>query len=195
MFARSYKQDTVTRREFYSNFKKGINYFKGKISEFTTNKILRLFLPRSAVVLSSVVLKVSPYSTIEIDHIVLSRSGIYLIEEKNWRGIYYCGPDMWYIKTGHNMFRPVKSPVVQHERHYRLFIKWLVKNGFGEFANFVKPVLFLNKMNIFHTEYITMSFYRFPFLFLIDFYDEYFTQKERLPEEIITRIVGKITTS
>ncbi len=195
MLARTYKQDTLLKREFYSKFNRDEKYIRGKLSELASNRIFRFFLPRSAVVLSNIVLPAGKNSVIEIDHVIISRVRIYIIEEKNWRGTYYCGPDLWYIRTGYNTFKPIKSPEKQHERHYRFFIKWMIKNGFGEYIDMVKPVLLLNRMEFYHSEYIKMSFYKYPFLLLFDIYDDYFIEKKRIPMEIINKIAEKLAST
>ncbi|SDF64219.1 Nuclease-related domain-containing protein [Thermoanaerobacter thermohydrosulfuricus] len=195
MLARTYRQNGPLRREFYSKFNKDEKYFKGKLSELASNRIFRFFLPRSAVVMSNIVLPAGKNSVIEIDHIIISKTGIYIIEEKNWRGTYYCGPDSWYVMTGYNKFKPIKSPEKQHERHYRFFIKWMIKNGFGQYIDMVKPTLLLNRMEFYHSGYIKMNFYRFPFLLLFDIYDDYFTEKKRIPKEVIDKIAQKLAST
>lgn len=195
MLARVYKQNTPLRREFYSRFNMDGKYINGKLSELVSNRIFRFFLPRSTVVLNSVVLSVEKVGIIEIDHIIISKVGIYIIEEKNWKGTYYCGPDTWYVRTGYNTLKPVKNPEKQHERHYRLFINWMIRNGFGEYVDMVKPSLLLNRMELFLTEHIKMNFYKYPLLMLFDIYDDYFIEKKRIPKEVIDEIAQKLVSS
>ncbi len=56
----------------------------------------------------------------EIDHIVITRGGIFVIETKNWSGIIKGNPneETWMqIKPNRDQQKKVKNPILQNEKH------------------------------------------------------------------------------
>lgn len=84
----------------YFNLRKSVNkysktepatdltQYKGKIGESQVHNIL-MNLPDDFIILDDVVLLTNNGTTSQIDHIVVSKYGIFAIETKNYRGIIY----------------------------------------------------------------------------------------------------------
>lgn len=193
MFSNIVYQRTELKKNFFSGFAKDINYFKGKTAEAKTAVILKLFLPHNDILINNVVLEPVKGQIIEIDHVILSKRGIYLIEEKNWHGIYYCDKEKWYLLKGHNQFIPVKSPEKQHERHYKLFTEWLIKNGFSDVVSEVTPILLIHNAMLFDSKNISMTFFKNAFMFLLYFYEpDFWGKKKKIEQNVIDKIAEKI---
>lgn len=62
---------------------------KGAIGEFTVNLCYRLFLPRNEYILHKNVIIVEDGKTRQIDHLLVSRYGIFVVETKNYSGKIY----------------------------------------------------------------------------------------------------------
>ncbi len=58
------------------------------------------------------------YST-NIDHILICKGGIFVIETKSNKGVVFCdvNQDQWYAKKENNDYKTLKNPIKQNEGH------------------------------------------------------------------------------
>lgn len=79
----------------------------------------------------------------EVDRLIVSPSGVFLIEVKNWKGSFAAYRDNWKRREGSNWIPLQKSPTKQSLYHQRCFYKWirpLVPNLPRDFVH--APVVF-----------------------------------------------------
>lgn len=67
-------------------------WFKGMIGEWFINLSLRLFLDKQEYHLLKDVTLPTPQGTTQIDHVLVSRFGVFVIETKNIKGWIFCNP-------------------------------------------------------------------------------------------------------
>lgn len=129
-------------------FNNKVNQVKGDIGEVFIKFILsnsRLLNRLETIIVNDAVLEVAENQFIQVDHIIISENGIFLIETKNWRGAYTGYRDKWRVKTSAG-WEECKSPTKQHQRHQHLFKKWINENGKfdGFIDNYIYPVVVIN---------------------------------------------------
>jgi hypothetical protein len=61
----------------------------------------------------------------EVDRLIVSPSGVFLIEVKNWKGSFAAYRDNWKRREGNNWIPLQKSPTKQSLYHQRCFYKWI----------------------------------------------------------------------
>lgn len=95
-------------------------WFKGKLGEFIVNAGLRLFLSKSTYHIVRNVTLPTEDGTTQIDHIIVSRRGIFVIETKNMNGAIYGGEHQpqWTQAFGRNKYR-FQNPLHQNYKHTR----------------------------------------------------------------------------
>ena len=113
--------------------------WKGKISESLVNHKLES-LTEEYVVMNNVLLKSNGYST-QIDHLVVSPYGVFVIETKGYKGwiMGHENSEYWtqvVFRSKHKFY----SPIRQNEGHIR-FIRRLLKN---DSIKFIPIVVFNN---------------------------------------------------
>lgn len=99
----------------YVNYKKWI----GKAGEFWVKRELKK-LPKDYFIINDVMVKTSDNKTHQIDHIIVSKYGIFVIETKQYNG-YIKGNDYdkrWLIKNGNKRFY-VNNPLHQNYGHVK----------------------------------------------------------------------------
>lgn len=74
--------------EFNTTLNTDLSQYKGKVGEAQVHDIL-MNLPDDFIILDDVVLLTNNRTTSQIDHIVVSKYGIFAIETKNYRGTIY----------------------------------------------------------------------------------------------------------
>jgi len=102
---------------------------------------LWLWLPKQWVVINDLVLEPEREEFVQIDHVVIGTSGVYLIETKNWDGAFKAYKDNWQRKQGSGWVR-CESPTRQNQRHLRLFEKWVESTLPGLFPSQAEEWLF-----------------------------------------------------
>lgn len=85
--------------------------WKGKIGEYKVNRKLNK-LPKDYVLLKDILLESSKGKTAQIDHIVVSPKGVFVIETKNYKGLIYGDHKERYWtqvidKNTYNFYNPV----------------------------------------------------------------------------------------
>jgi restriction system protein len=105
-------------------------WFKGVYGEFKVNFFIKLFLPASSYHLIKDVTIPSGKGSTQIDHILVSRYGVFVIETKNMAGRIFGGEydNLWMqvlYKHKHNFQNPIK----QNDGHVRALKKLIdIKN-------------------------------------------------------------------
>lgn len=106
---------------FYLKFK--LPTIKGKIGERSVATILS-FLPKDEyVVLNDLMFKNGEYTT-QIDHIVVSVYGIFVIETKNYKGWIFGNEntDYWTQNIWGNKY-PMYNPIIQNRNHISFLLR------------------------------------------------------------------------
>ncbi|WP_202707628.1 nuclease-related domain-containing protein [Sporosalibacterium faouarense] len=98
---------------------------QGHLGEFRVRLFLLLFLSRKYTVINNVCIEVNPNDFIQIDHLVIGRNGIFVVETKSWRGNYHCDKDSWNYVDDYSKRKAVANPIYQQERHLSLIKTYL----------------------------------------------------------------------
>ncbi|MBI9019096.1 MAG: NERD domain-containing protein [Phycisphaerae bacterium] len=79
-------------------------WFKGKAGEVMVGGFTRLLLPEEYIMINNIMLPRNdkPELTTQIDHIIVSRYGLFVLETKNYRGKIYASPNakVWTYYPG-----------------------------------------------------------------------------------------------
>lgn len=117
---------------------------KGKIGEGVVSFILKS-LPDEYFLFNNVYLKINNKSA-QIDHVVISEYGIFVIETKNYKGWIFGSEDSEYwTKNMYGRKYRFYNPIKQNETHVRILQKIL---GVSKDA-FFPIVVFLNRVSLF----------------------------------------------
>src|SRR5690554_1005027 len=93
-------------------------WFKGVMGEFIVNLLLRLFLPKANYHLIKNATLPTDDGTTQIDHIVVSRYGIFVIETKNMKGWIFgtANQAQWTQKIFKQSYK-FQNPLHKHYKH------------------------------------------------------------------------------
>jgi restriction system protein len=93
-------------------------WFKGVIGEFQVNLLLRLFLSKEKYHLIKNVTLPTEDGTTQIDHIIVSKSGVFVIETKNMKGWIFGSPNQkqWTQKIFKHT-KKFQNPLHQNYKH------------------------------------------------------------------------------
>jgi hypothetical protein len=122
-----------------------LKFSKGKIGEEKVAVLLKL-LPKEYVVLNNLIIS-NGKSTAQIDHVVVSPYGIFVIETKNYKGWIY-GKD-YYKQWTQNIFGrkyEFYNTVKQNETHIKALRKLLYQ--FGSIP-YISIIAFSSKASLF----------------------------------------------
>lgn len=95
-------------------------WFKGITGEFFVNSAARLFLPKSEYHLIKDVTLRTVYGTTQIDHIIVSRYGVFVIETKNMKGWIFGSVNQktWTQKIYKHTSK-FQNPLHQNHKHVK----------------------------------------------------------------------------
>ena len=95
-------------------------WFKGIFGEFQVNLATRLSLPRAEYHLIRNVTLPSGNGTTQIDHIIVSRYGVFVVETKNMKGWIFGNPDQktWTQKI-YKHSNKFQNPLHQNYKHVK----------------------------------------------------------------------------
>ena len=115
-------------------------HFKGAWGEFKIKLIMFLFLGTGFKKFHNVTVELSNGKTSQIDHVVVSRYGIFVIETKNYKGVIGVDENgnQWsqnFKRHSYNFY----NPIMQNEGHIRA-MKYLLKNKDYLYFNMVSFV-------------------------------------------------------
>lgn len=124
------------------SYYRGKEKLQGEEGEESIQRALWLWLPKDNILMNEIVLEVRPDEFIQIDHLVLSPKGLFVIETKAWDGAYLGSKNKWRMKQSGNWVE-CKSPTKQNERHVRLFKEWLSENfkQYDLVKDFIFPIV------------------------------------------------------
>jgi hypothetical protein len=112
---------------------------QGSGGEDTIGNTLWFWLSRQYNVFDDVVLEPHPGDFIQLDHLVIAPQGMFIIETKTWSGSLICSRKGCRRREGKSWVRCDSNPILQNERHVRLFTEW-VKHTIPELA-FLAPAV------------------------------------------------------
>ncbi|MDU7418415.1 MAG: NERD domain-containing protein [Metamycoplasma hominis] len=117
----------IHKKSSRHNYDKTINLIKrdsskqqkGNDGEFLVARKLTSLNEGKYKVLNDILLQIDNDKTAQIDHIVVSTYGIFVIETKNWNGFITGGRDsyFWSKRNSGNNIEIMKNPIKQNERH------------------------------------------------------------------------------
>ncbi len=131
-----HKSDSILYAISKSTAKRNHAKNSGKVGEARTNFMLDYLPEDKYIVLSDLLLK-DDVITCQIDHLVISAFGIFVIETKNYEG-FYVGDNKnkyWYKYLGEERFECL-NPIVQNNGHI-IFLSKLLKLDKTKFFNVV----------------------------------------------------------
>jgi len=97
-------------------------WVKGKVAEWMFARFIRFQLPKDTYhILNDIALRLPDGSTTQIDHIIVSRYGIFVIELKNYQGWIFGDPNApnWTQVFGPKRKYPFQNPLRQNYRHIK----------------------------------------------------------------------------
>lgn len=100
------------------------NTGRGERGESQVLNTLLRWLPESWCVFHNVVVEPQPNEFAQIDLLLVSTAGMFLVETKAWRGSYKGYRDSWQQREGKSWCK-VSSPTGQVQRQSRLLASWL----------------------------------------------------------------------
>ena len=121
------------------------NSIKGYMGETITSWSLAFeVLPDTWICFPNALIPVGDRLT-EIDRLIVSPNGVFLIEVKNWAGSFAAYRDNWKRREGNQWIPIENSPTKQSFYHQKCFYKWIRPLIPGLPSNFVSaPVVFLS---------------------------------------------------
>lgn len=104
--------------------REGSNTRRGERGEEAVLGTLLRWLPETWCVFHNVVVEPQPEDFAQIDLLLVSTAGVYLVETKAWRGSYKGYRDNWHQREGQTWAK-VDSPTAQVQRQARKLAWWL----------------------------------------------------------------------
>ena len=124
------------------NFKKKIS---GNSGENSVDLSLWLWLPHSYNIFHSVVLNPTNNLFIQIDHLVVSNSGIFIIETKNWKGYVEGSEEEWRKITKYRGLEIMKNNPYKeqlfHAKIFKLWCQYNLRNYYGRINSNTFPII------------------------------------------------------
>lgn len=110
-------------------------WFKGVIGEFQVNLMLKLFLPKESYHLIKNVTLPTDEGTTQIDHIVVSKYGVFVVETKNMKGWIFGNPNQkqWTQKIFKHTNK-FQNPLHQNYKHTKTIESCLNVNSESIFS-------------------------------------------------------------
>ncbi len=163
----------------------------GFFGEEAVSNALFLWLKRNSILMDDVILEPEKDEFIQIDHLVISNNGIFILETKNWKGAFLGSRKGWKRKEGGRWVK-CKSPTTQNERHERLFRVWLKDNFPDEYEKiekFIYPLVVMKGTDWVKTDGTTMPVVLGGIEAAV-----YINRTEggNIPDDLINRIVERI---
>lgn len=103
----------------------------GLKGEVTVTQTLQQVLPNDCYILNDVTVRRGWHSA-QMDHIVVTPRGIFLVETKNWRGRITGAEDERRWRQDKGSGQPpvfLANPILQNRRHVEIFRHWLRAHG------------------------------------------------------------------
>ena len=135
---------------FVINFFKS-NKFKGEVGEFLVNVNNRVRLDaRIYIQLSDITFRLKDGSTTQIDHIILSQFGIFVIETKNMKGwIFGSEHQKMWTQSIYGKKNSFQNPLLQNYRHIKGLEEFLgLDKGLYSIVTFMGESIFKTAMPV-----------------------------------------------
>ena len=124
------------------NFRKKL---RGNAGEAMVAQALWFWLPASCNLFNNVVLKPVGDMFIQMDHLVISRKGIFIIETKNWKGFVEGNEEVWRKTTRWKGLEIMKNNPYKeqrfHEKMFKLWSKHNLREYYARIENHVFPLI------------------------------------------------------
>ena len=161
-------------------------WFKGKVGEFLVNKTSDLWLDKNIYTkIKDVTLKLKDDTTTQIDHLIISKYGIFVIETKNYKGwIYGNEKQKEWTQVNFKQKHKFQNPLNQNYRH----IKALEEVLEVDVKKFISVIAFVGE-SMFKTEMPKNVCKGNKYIDYIQSFDE-----EILNQTEIENIINKIET-
>lgn len=106
-------------------------HLTGLIGELGLYAVLRIYAGGDSIVLRDILLRLSSGDTTQIDAIVVSTKGVFVIEMKNYSGWIYgkSENDLYWTQYLHGRRYTFYNPVLQNDCHVRAVANLLKRNG------------------------------------------------------------------
>ncbi|MCT7983354.1 NERD domain-containing protein [Laspinema sp. A4] len=130
-------------RFFYGEINRVSKQVKGSLGESVVSFLLQ-WLPDSDVLFNNALIPTrKPGILTEIDHLIIGKNGVFLVELKTWKGSFRAYQDQWKRREGKRWVPINQSPSSQSAYHQQMFEDW-IRTIFSDLpANFVTaPVVF-----------------------------------------------------
>lgn len=120
---------------------------KGKVGELFVNKINDTYLDKNEYIkIKDITLKLSDGSTTQIDHVLVSKYGIFVIETKNYKGWIF-GNEKWKLwtqttKKGKNTFQ---NPIRQNYKHIKALEEVIEELMEIDINKFIPVIVFIGE--------------------------------------------------
>lgn len=149
----------------------------GEHGELIANLCLKDFLKGNEYMLHNILLPLKDGTTTELDNVLISHRGIFVLEIKRWAGIIRGkDEDKKWTQIKSDVTREIHNPVLQNKAHAEILEKFL--NHAYKVENMV---IFLNTTDLQEVE----SKHACKVAYFGDFYYEH---KEYLPDEELVKI-------
>lgn len=126
-------------------FSKSGSWIKGDIGERITTNHLKKLPEKDYVIFDDVKL---PESHGNIDHIVVGKTGIFVIETKNYLGHYIVDGDEWFYKNDNGIQKSLSNPGKQAKKNSIHLKKYLSYNGVRTFDLWINSIVAMTQYNI-----------------------------------------------
>ena len=122
---------------------------KGAVGEYRVWKWANTLLPRPRYIHFHDLWLATPTSRTQIDHVFLSRMGVFVVETKNYEGWIHGKPgdDNWTQTFANGIRCKFRSPLRQNAWHVRVLARVLEPSGVG-LANLHSVVAFVGAAQI-----------------------------------------------
>ncbi len=103
------------------------SWWKGKVGERRVRRLLARLDPSRYTVFHGLYLPVGSSGTTELDHVVVSPHGVFVIETKNYSGMIFASPGdrSWTVTYPGGARRQIPSPVRQNRGHAKALARFL----------------------------------------------------------------------
>jgi hypothetical protein len=138
----NHNPDTVT---LMFNYVQTVRQLNGNCGELMVGQKLKQYGDESWILFKNALIPThKPGNLTEIDHLIISRCGVFLLELKSWKGSFSAYKDKWKRREGNSWIPLEKSPSSQSLYHKQMFERWIRRVVLDLPGGFVTaPVVFV----------------------------------------------------
>lgn len=162
-------------------------YSKGKAGENAVARRLKRLPTEEYKVINDLMLP-TQYGTTQIDHVVVSRYGVFVIETKNYRGNIYGSKDAseWKQYTRYDVYSMI-NPIRQNDLHVKCVDKYLQNLGIN--SKLISIIVFTHRARVKVNQNVCDIVYTDELLLNILSYSDF-----QLSQEEVEQIYNKLLT-